>query len=67
MRCILCDALTRAPGAIVVTGNVEDPDAAPLCRACAALPVSEQKHLRDVAMTRIMVRAAVKSEVPDSC
>lgn len=63
MRCVLCDQLTRAPGAIVVTGNVEDPDAAPLCRACAALPLREQKRLRDVAMTR-MAQAAIKAQQP---
>jgi len=63
MRCVLCDQPTRAPGAIVVTGNVEDPDAEPLCRACAALPLREQKRLRDVAMTR-MAQAAIKSQRP---
>ena len=59
MRCVLCDQPTRAPGAIVVTGNVEDPEPSPLCRPCAALPPREQKRLRDVAMTR-MVREAAK-------
>lgn len=63
MRCVLCDQPTRAPGAIVVTGNVEDPDAAPLCRACDALPLPEQKRLRDVAMTR-MAQAAMKTQEP---
>ncbi len=59
MRCVLCDQPTRAPGAIVVTGNVENPDPSPLCRACTELPPQEQKRLRDVAMTR-MVREAAK-------
>lgn len=61
MRCVLCDQPTQAPGAIVVTGNVEDPDTAPLCRACAALPLREQKRLRDAAMTR-MAQAAIKAQ-----
>ena len=63
MRCVLCDQPTRAAGAIVVTGNVEDPDAEPLCRACAAFPLHEQKRLRDVAMTR-MAQAAIKTQQP---
>ena len=59
VHCVLCDQPTRALGAIVVTGNVENPDASPLCRTCTALPPHEQKRLRDVAMTR-MVRDAVR-------
>lgn len=56
-QCVLCDQSMRALGAIVVTGNVEDPEAAPLCRRCAALSPAEQKRLRDVAMTRMVRRA----------
>jgi hypothetical protein len=55
-RCILCDRATgdRSLGAIVRTGNSVAPDAAVVCRRCAALPVQEQARRRDAAMARML-------------
>ena len=55
-RCILCEERTgeRLLGAIVRTGNVASPDAAVVCRRCAALPIQEQARRRDAAMARML-------------
>lgn len=53
-HCVLCDQPTPVLEAVVVTGNVEEPEAAPLCRACATLSPPERKRLRDVAMIRMI-------------
>jgi hypothetical protein len=55
--CALCTEPTtvRVIGAMIITGNVEHPDGALICRRCAALSADEQERRRDQAMARMLV------------
>jgi len=55
-HCILCDEpmSLRAIGAMIATGDTQEPDADILCRPCATLPPDEQKRRRDDAMARML-------------
>ena len=59
--CILCNQPTglRAIGAMIAVGDPAKPDAAIVCRSCAALPADEQKRRRAVAIERGMIRDEV--------
>jgi hypothetical protein len=55
----LCNQVTSAIAAVVVTGNVEHPDGGVLCRACAALSPADRKARRDEAMARMLLAGAI--------
>ncbi len=64
IRCVLCDQPTplRVLGAFIEVGDAAHPNGAPVCRPCAALPADERRRLRDVAMARMIRRAAADSD-----
>ncbi len=53
-RCLLCCAPMHAIGAVIVMGNVADPDVDEICCTCAALSLLERKRLRNAAMVQML-------------
>jgi len=57
-RYALCERKIRAVAAVVVAGDMSQPDAQPLCRRCAEMTPAQRKQLRDQAMTRMLTSDA---------
>jgi hypothetical protein len=55
-QCVLCDELVEAIGAIVIVGNVSQPEQGTMCRRCTALSAKQRKAKRDEAMRRALMR-----------